>query len=83
MFLLLVVLDHRKDVDSRQFCAAVQEREFDGEGCADHFSAQLAHEFHGRRGGASCGEQVIADKTLWPGLIASSWISSVSVPYSS
>jgi hypothetical protein len=39
----LVVLDHCENVDSRQFCAAVQERKFDGKGRAHDFSTKLAH----------------------------------------
>jgi hypothetical protein len=39
VLVLLVVLDHREDVYARQSRAAIQEREFHGEGCAHYFSA--------------------------------------------
>ena len=53
---LLVVLNHRENIDPGQFCATIQEVEFHREGCADDYAAQLAHHLDGRRGGAAGGE---------------------------
>src|ERR1700682_408898 len=65
---LLVVLDQREDVEASQFFSAVEESELDGEGGAFDRAAELLDEFGGRGGGATGGEQVVANDHALAGL---------------
>src|SRR5229473_7300291 len=65
---LLVVLNHRENVDPGQLRAAVQECEFYRKRCADYFAAQLTHQLGGRCRSASGGKQIIADEDALAGL---------------
>src|SRR6202171_3023909 len=58
---LPVVLDQREDVEASQFFSAVEETELYGEGGAFDRAAELLDEFGGRGGGATGGEQVVAN----------------------
>jgi hypothetical protein len=58
---LLVVLDEGEDVETGEFGASVEECEFDGEGRAFDFAAEILDEFGGCGGGASGGEKVVAN----------------------
>jgi len=63
----LVVLNQRKNIDSRQFRAAIQKTQFQREGRPNYLSAKLAHERGSGGGRATRGQQVIADEHFLPG----------------
>src|SRR5882724_2869205 len=65
---LFVVLNQRKNVDAGEFFAAVEEGELDGQGCAFDDAAELLDEFYSGGGGASSGEQIVADNDALAGL---------------
>src|SRR5580698_1759410 len=57
---LFVILQQRKHMDAGELGAAVEEREFDGEGCPRYFAPELLDELDGGCGGAAGCEQIVA-----------------------
>ena len=79
----LCITDNRVNVLARQLLPAREELELDEEREPGHLAAEPFDQAHHGRGGAAGREHVVDDEHPLPRLIASRWISSRSVPYSS
>ena len=81
--LLGLVLHEREDLVRDEPVAALQERELDHEGQADHLGAELLDQLDLGLGGAAGGQQVVVDQDAGARGTASTCISRASKPYSS
>ncbi len=79
---LLVVVQQAEDVVLLKALAAFQEVEFDGEAQPGDLAAQLLHQLTVASMVPPVASRSSTSTTLCPGAIASTWISSVSEPYS-
>src|SRR5271165_4253240 len=60
----LVVLNQRKDVQAGEFFAAMQEAQLHCKCGAVYFAAQRANELNRGRGGATGGQQIVAEQHI-------------------